>query len=365
MKKNSFSTSIIFLLVMGCVSAGNATSTSTIPSSPSGTLKPDLSSTSTATIQQVFTPTLTSTPQLPLIDHEWYPEPILISMRETMGDGGTSIGDVGTTWFVLYADGTLIVNNLLVVNDTYQYQYLTRKLNRQEICQHLNTFDQIGYLDYNASDYTFIDGKPYAAGGGSFLFQINAWKLKNDSYYDLGFYLRQDIINDLYGQKGYPIISPALQNTYYFLSQYPMTGLELYKPERLAVWIVPADYVRTDYEETAQNWELTAPTLRNLLQQSSNYIEGFEEKYIELKGSNAVAVYDYFGSMEAVRIFAQTMLDGNKQYFAVLVRPLLPFEKLNGDSMSDISPSSSEKPKIKLSCLASDRVLPIPIPANP
>jgi hypothetical protein len=286
-------------------------------------------------------------------------------MRETRGDGGTFIGDTGTTWFILYADGSLFVNNLIVENDSYKYQYLTKKLSQQEICQHLNTLDQIGFLDYNASDYTFIGGDPYGEGGGRFLFDVNAWKSKSDSYYDLGFYLRQDIINDLYGQKGYPIISPALQNTYYFLSQYPMTGLEVYKPERLAVWIVPADYVRTDYEETAQTWELTVPTLRSLLQQSSTYIEGSEEKYIELKGSNAMAVYDYFGSIEAVRIFAQTMPDGKKQFFAVLVRPLLPFEKLNGDEMSDISPSSSEKPKNKLSCLASDGVLSIPTPTNP
>jgi hypothetical protein len=320
-----------------------------------------------AAITPSFTPTLTSTPQPPLADHEWYPNPILVSMFETYGDGGTVIGDLGTRWFILYTDGSLFINHLITINDTYQYQYLTKKLNRQEICQHLNTFDQVGFLDYNASDYTFIGGEPSGIGAGSFMIRVNAWKSKDDSYYDLGFYLRQDIIKDLYGQKGYPIISPALRSVYYFLSQYPETGLEVYKPDRLAVWIAPANYLSSDYESTAQSWDLNTPSLRKLLQQSTIFMQDSEEKYIELHGSEAKAVYAYLGSTDAVHIFEQTMPDSTKQYFALQARPLLPFEKieLNDDRMNGITAPDSEKPKFKLTCHPSDGVLPIPTPNNP
>jgi hypothetical protein len=61
------------------------------------------------------------------------------------------------------------------------------------------------------------------------------------------------------------------------------------------------------------------------------------------------------------------MPDGTSQYFAVTVRPLLPFEKieLNEDRMSDITAPDSEKPNFKLTCHPSDGVLPIPTLSNP
>ncbi len=45
---------------------------------------------------------------------------------------------------------------------------------------------------------------------------------------------------------GYPTISPALQDTYYFLHEYPTDGFEVYKPDHLAVWLLPVEKIFID-----------------------------------------------------------------------------------------------------------------------
>ena len=227
MKKSPFILFVVLFMV-GCQSTPSIvppteTLFPPITPIPSETLAPTQTSsplptlTASVTVQLTFTPTLTSTPQPPLVIHEWNPETVLISMRESMGDGGMSVGDLGPPPFILYADGSLFVTKTIVVDDRHQTQVLVKKMSKKEICQHLNTLDQIGYLDYDSSNYTFIGGEPYWIGSKSIFITINAWKAKSDWYYDLAFSMDENTIRDLYGQDGYPIISPALRDIYYFL----------------------------------------------------------------------------------------------------------------------------------------------------
>ena len=209
---------------------------------PSKTSIPSETSTLTFAVAPAFTSTPTSTPQPPLVEHEWNPETVLISMDWSPGDGGGHIGDLGPPTFILYADGNIFMLNLLKLEDGYHVQVLNKKLNRLELCKHINTLDQIGYLDYIPSDYSFIGDKSLVIGAPSISINVNAWKSSSGSYYGLIDYLENDTVKEYYGKNGYPIISPALQNAYHFLDQYPSQGLEVYNPERVLLWILPAEY---------------------------------------------------------------------------------------------------------------------------
>jgi hypothetical protein len=59
------------------------------------------------------------------------------------------------------------------------------------------------------------------------------------------------------------------------------------------------------------------------------------------------------------------MRDGNKKYYALFARPLLPYEVLGDYGMSEIPAPGSPEPNFKLTCYPSDGVLPIPSPSNP
>jgi hypothetical protein len=319
------------------------------------------------TIIPTFTITPTSTPQPPLTEHQWNPETVLISMRESMGDGGGIIGDLGPPPFILYADGSLFILNWLIVDDEYRGQVLTKKLNRLELCKHINTLDQIGFLDYLPSDYSFIGGESLVDGASSVYIAVNKWKSQSGDYYGLSLFLEDNIVKEYYGQNGYPIISPALRTAHRFLDQYPSQGLEVYSPERVVLWIVPAEYYESvEFSETIPTWQLESPSLKTLIERADTTTYGEDMKSIILDGSEAKSVYQYFGNAIVTRVFEQEMPDGTKEYYALKVRPLLPYELLGEyRSMSQIPAQGSPKPNFKLSCYPSDGVLPIPASLNP
>jgi hypothetical protein len=164
--------------------------------------------------------------------------------------------------------------------------------------------DQTGYLDYNTASYTFIGGEPTGIGGSSTFITVNAWVSKSDEYYDLGFYLQNDTIQELYGQKGYPIISPALRNAYYFLYQYPTDGFEVYKPDRLAVWILPMEEKFLDaYVQKPKVWEFKDMPLMMLVDKAKLVSDWENQKFIILNGRNAQFLYDYLGNLIGEDIF--------------------------------------------------------------
>jgi hypothetical protein len=320
-----------------------------------------------STIVPTFTITPTSTSQPPLTEHEWKPETVLISMRFSPGDGGGFIGDLGPPSFILYADGSLFILNWLEVDNEYRVEVLTKKLDRLELCKHINTLDQIGFLDYSPSDYLFIGGESLVDGASSVQIAVNTWKSKSGDYYGLSLFLKDNIVKEYYGQNGYPIISPALRTTYRFLDQYPTQGLEVYSPERVLLWIVPAEYYElVDPSAIIPTWQLNSPSLRTLMERA--HVSAYDEniRSIILDGKEAKSVYTYFENSMTTRVFEQEMSDGTKEYYALHVRPLLPYE-LPGEyhRVGQIPAPGSPKPNFKLTCYPSDGVLPVPTLVTP
>lgn len=314
-----------------------------------------------------LTPSATSTFQPPLTEHEWNPEIVLISMRENMGDGGMLLGDLGPPPFILYADGSLFITQDVAVGNYYATRVLIKKLSKVEICQHLNTLDQAGYLDYESSSYIFIGDKPFGAGGSSTFIVVNAWKSKSDQYYDLGFYLREDIIHKLYGQNGYPVISPALRDAYYFLYEYPTDGFEVYKPDRLAIWILPVEKNFLDmFDQQIKIWEMKDWPLENLINSAKLMPDSNGEKFIILNTDEAKSVYSYLGEVIGLSAFVvEDSQDGIKKYYALFARPLLPHEMPSESYVSTIPVPGSTKPDFKLTCYPSDGILPVPASSIP
>lgn len=254
--------------------------------------------------------------------------------------------------------------NSLKIKDEYHVQVLHKKLNRLELCKHINTLDQIGYLDYSPSDYHFVGDKPFVIGASSTFITVNAWKSSFGDYYGLS-----DSLDEIayYGQEGYPIISPALQTTYRFLDQYPSQGLEVYNPERILLWIVPAEYYQSvDLSKPVPTWQLKNLSLKTLIERAKVDVNDKNIRSIILDGQEARSVYNYLGDETVTRLFEQDESNGTKKYYAVDIRPLLPYElpgKYGG--MSQMPAPGSPKPNFKLSCHPSDGVLPIPTPTNP
>jgi hypothetical protein len=364
---------VVLLSILAACSPATPLATVTPTLTPSRTPIPSKTSipldtpTLIPTIAPTFTTTPTSTPQPPLTEHEWNPELVLISIRSNFGDGGASIGDMGSPSLILYADGSMFVSGTKNIDGKDYGQVLTKKLDKKEICQNLNTLDQIGYLDYDRSDYSFIGGRPLAIGYPDTFITVNAWKSTFNGYSGLNYFLRNNLIDEFYGQTGYPVISPALRNAYNFLTHYPQDGFEVYKPSRLAIWIIPAEYVFPDsFESLAKIWQLKSPSFKNLLKRIDIDPQSGTAYTTILNGNEARLVYNFLGEVKAVQVFVIDEPDGSKKYYALLARPLLPYEVLGdyGD-MSEIPVPDSPKPNFKLTCRPSDGVLPIPTLTNP
>ena len=332
---------------------------------PLATAIPSETKSLTSTITPTFTITPTSTPQPPLTEHEWNPENVLILMRESLGDGGMFIGDLGPPQYILYADGTLFITQSIVVDDNHQTRLLVKNLTRDEICQHLNTLDQIGFLDYDSSNYDF-GGKPLITGAPSIYFEVNAWNSKSGWYSGLSYYIEDQSIREYYGQIGFPNISPALSDAYYFLNKYPEDGFEIYKPNRLAVWVGQEEYISPEILSHANDWQFGNLPLEKLINDAETIPGSGDRKIIILSGKDAISLYDYLGNVIDLRIFGlEDTNQGVKRYYELFARPLLPYEipgEYQTGYMSIIPAPDSPKPNFKLTCYPTDGVLSIPTP---
>ena len=334
---------------------------------PSQTPIPSETPNITSTVTPTFTPTLTSTPQPPLAVHEWRPDTVLISVRDSLGDGGVTVGDLGPPKFILYADGSLFITRTDRVDGDFQRRILAKQLNREKICQHLNTLDQIGYLDYDSSTYTFIGGEPNSIGGPSIKIDVNAWISKSDWFYDLEYYLQNNVVQEIYGQDGYPIVSPALRDAHKFLYEYPIDDFEIYAPDRLGVWISPVGKVFFDsYGLYAKYGENNNISIISLLNDAEFLRDNEYQKFVILNGRDAQSLYDYFGNVIGIDYFyiEDPKEEDGKKYYEVFVRPLLPYEMPSGSYLSTIPVPDLPKPNFKLTCYPSDGVLPIPSPSG-
>lgn len=327
----------------------------------------------TSTVSPARSPTMTSTPQPPLVEHEWEPEQALMLFRFTAGDGGGIIAQSAPPRFILYADGGLFVTRS--TEDDSRQQLFFKKLTREEICQNLNTLDQIGFLDYDPSTYEFVGDGPMMMGAPGVYMEVNSWKSHKSHYYELGLFIPDKLtgrtpaelrMQDPGENMEYssPVISPALQTAYYFFTEYSVQGFEIYQPERLAVWLVPLKSM-TDEAATAREWTLTNLSLDQLSAQVDIMDDEFLNDTIILKGKDASLAFNEFDRSFSLdgRYYFQTSPDGEKEYYLVYARPLLPYEVQTSPETYEIM--DSPKPDFKLKCYPSDGVVPPPTPSIP
>jgi len=376
-KKFSFMFLLFALVLAGCQTTPVPTETRpvqtpTLSRTPYSTFTPRPSRTPvlSATPFPTFTVSPTSTTQPPLQINTWQPETVLISFYETYGDGGADYPFTLKPSFLLLADGRLFVSRY--DSETGEYSILTRQLDRKGICQHLNTLDQIGYLDYDPATYQFVGGSPIIKGGPGNIITVNAWKLLKESYYELSTYMgggRFDLSSDLdpNDPAGRPVVLPALRDAYYFLNYYPTTDLQKYDPAELAVRIYQANKPSGDYPVTLSKWPLQKPSLADLFAEGGSSLSDNIYRALVLKGMTAQTVYDALGKYPSVSGYFYENKNGVEQYYHLSVDVLLPYEADDTDDMhlAQIPAPGTEKPKFTLTCYPSDGILPIPTPSNP
>ena len=387
MTRKSLSFIILLVLILaGCQAASAPTESSQVSPIPS---RPFHTPTLSRTPHPVFTPYLSKTPTLaptpfptftisptstlqpPLVEHTWQPETVLISFYETHGDGGADYPFTIKPSFLLLADGRLFVSHYDL--ETGEYSILTRQLNRREICQHLNTLDQIGYLDYDPATYQFVGGSPSILGAPGNIITVNTWSMaQENSYYELSRYMDggrygPSIGLDPNDPNGRPVVSPALRDTYYFLSRYPSAGLQKYDPTRLALLIYQTKKPSNDSSVTLSKWLLQNPTLAELFAEGGSSFSDNIHRALVLKGATAQSVYDALGRYPSVSGYFYEENDGVEQYYHLSVDALMPYESPEGDDMylAQIPAPGTENPNFTLTCYPSDGILPIPTPSNP
>lgn len=340
--------------------------TLTLPPTPRRTFTPRPSKTPvlSATPFPTFTVSPTSTLQPPLVEHTWQPETALGLLFHTRGDGGSIFMDSIQPSFALFADGRLFVKKY---DDSTGYsQILTRQLSRQEICQHLNTLDQVGFLDYDPETYQFVGGHPSVSGGPGVQIEINAWKSHSHSYYEMSGYLK-GTFDDAFGldpndPTGRPIILPALRDAYYFLTDYPTDQLEVYQPSQLLMRVADTP----DIVEFSK-WPLGEPSLADLLERSTASSPEEWNRYILLDGAEAQRVYEAIGRYSIHPGYFYEEIDGVRKNYYILLHPLLPYEAPEPENyyLAQIPAPGIEKPNFTLTCYPSDGTLPLPTPSNP
>jgi hypothetical protein len=305
---------------------------------------------------------LIGTPVPPLTAHTWKANPVIllmISYGAGGGDGGDPLSIYGAQpSLIVYSDGQVF---------TYNEQGLvTVRLSPTELCALLNTIDQYGFFDYDSRTYLTekqleeqLDKHLIMMPSGIRI-DVNAWRTTEGSFYALREYTKlmlQDFQSCPECKANAPTILPALWNTYWFLRRYNPPGLQVYQPEREAIWAVeqresqPEDHI----------WPLKSPTLKQVYQQSllgtapdyylgdSTVLSGDSAKTISAIANESVAKGEY-----------DLWFTDGKDSYRVLERTLLPYQEPAPGQFS-IDPSISIRPTT-LSCQPSDGVLAMPQP---
>jgi hypothetical protein len=305
---------------------------------------------------------LTSTPQPPLEVHEWYPDRVLVYYQGTGGDGGDFLTNLTRQLplLILYSDGTLIKTISINLPDEDRYEIIMRKLDRQGICQFLNTFDQIGYLDYDPSSYKVVFGKNVPMGMGGTLISVDAWKSTDGYFYGLGYFMQADYSVSTILSNDSPALLPALHDAFTFLSEYSKDNFVIYSPEHLGIWVYRLSdlekYGFKDNRSPRGLWPLKSPSLASIFNIAGSNAEKNLQQYYVLDKEDANSVYDFFG--DSFSDSGEIVVEDNVAYL-VFARPLLPYEKPElGASL--IPTPGATKANTKLICYPSDGVLPIP-----
>jgi hypothetical protein len=309
--------------------------------------------------------TPTSTPQPSLKEHEWTPQTVLLRLDLTREENGI-LNPPPPPQFILYADGKVLLTRPAIEGYPHGDQQLVfKQLERKEVCQILNTLDQTGFLDYDPSSYEFIGGKPNMTGVTNAYLEVNAWKSHKREYPELPFYIFDELTGvvasglttDINDRNGFPVISPALRNAYYLTADYPVDGFEVYEPERFAVWIrplKPADFPNVHWED----WSSQSYAISYMLSRIDYGNAGYDERYLILRKQGALSLYEYLKEAFSTKYYVETGKLGEKAYYAVHARPLLPYE-LPGTY--EVETPETSNPKLK--CAPADGVMTVPTPS--
>jgi hypothetical protein len=300
-----------------------------------------LSSTTSPSPSETATLLTTPSPVAPLADHDWAPRPVLVYFDATGGDGCCS--HPFPPGFVLYADGTLFL-----MQWDQEWFLGTTHLERSEVCQLLNTIDQLGFFDYDGAGYEIDMTNPPVDGSATWQISVSAWREKAVRLYGLGSIIRMledpppvecDYCPPL------PTILPALRNTFNLLSSYEPQLQRFESPSLLALWVERPEEVFDASPVEPLPWPLTTYKLDDL-QAQTEAIGRWDEPGAFLTGPDARTLFRSFDYAVADFGLPFTQAGRTYQVFAV---PVLPGEM---GSPYPAVPSS-------LACSASDGLLPL------
>ena len=294
-------------------------------------------------------PSPTSTPLPPLTAHTWQPAPILVQAGYYDKDNLTPFGRDPS--LVLYADGQLIVKQC----QGNRCSLGTQKLSQSGVCSFLNTIDRQGFFDYD--DQTF---QAPQSGGRAFYLIVNAWRSKSIEFDNLDQWLLDPSWLDKQLRciqcTSHPVILAALANTFDFLDRYHPTGLKIFQPDRLAVWISPPWL-----DGTPSPWLLQDLPLSQLYS-SSRCSDAHSSRALELNGADAVKVSETIN---------QAINSGNAPIFTegnlklqMVDKWLLPGEAAAAchETTNQLPAARLPTPDFQLQCQPSDGLFPIPTP---
>ncbi|RJP54563.1 MAG: hypothetical protein C4583_02195 [Anaerolineaceae bacterium] len=285
----------------------------------------------------------------------------MILVYETPGDGGGFIPYSIPPYFSLFADGRLFV--IRRNEETWNFQVFTKQLNRQELCQHLNTLDQIGFLDYDSTTYRFSNGKSFGNGSPGIQIIVNAWKSHDYVYDGLNGYVEDWSNLESVKPNWRPVILPALRDAYNFFSFYPTGNLEIYHPEQVVIRVAQLDQPGSDITSKAVKWPLVDPSLAKLFAEGGLSLPDFDQ-YLIIENLDATAVDNAIKHSYSDNAFFFEIIDGVKKYYSISYRPVLPYE-LPEERLSVIPALGTKKPNFTLTCYPSDGILSIPTPPTP
>ena len=273
-QKTQVSRSLVRFVAVACLALGacrSAEPPASLPSSPA-VLSPTATAlpTSTSTPPPAATPTPgpsatpspapTATPS-PTPTQVPTPEPgprkpILIVAGPQGGDGGTQYDYYlgrGMPWFVLYADGQLLVD---ANPNGRKHDYVERKLTPADTCRFLGQMQDTGFLqvrgdgaDYPLDQIYASMKKDFGMGGPSIYIAVNGYPSKTVSIY----YSWTDVV------------VPAVRRAYDLVTAYPNTGMLPQSVDRSIVHIrrfTDAEYPPGDL--IAANWPGDLPPLESL-----------------------------------------------------------------------------------------------------
>jgi hypothetical protein len=291
-----------------------------------------------------ITPTGTITPQPPLEAHTWTPERVLISLGGIGGDGGYRVVDL--PGYILFSDGRLFMSGIEEENGIWVRRIRYAQLGRSGACKLLNTIDQNGFFDYDPSAYI----RPQTDGGPSTIITINAWRKNSGTFYDL-----QHLRISIHGPDLNP---PALQNTADLLFWYEPPKMQVYEPDRVAVWIYENLEWREDNKNIEREWTLDVPKLADLHLMTGSAIDDSNGQYVIYQGDIARNIYRYLADTDISGVFTE----GDHQY-TIYVQVLLPYQLPRRNSnISVFEDLPSQHPE--MTCYPSDGILPIPTPPS-